>query len=660
MKRKQKGTALFYTRDSGGRHEMTPGEYVGWAQRTAKEHGLAFDGTPDVIQRMMKQNDSATGDIYLDYGVKGNTLVRKGLDALKDRVERDMRVSHVMIPRRDRLSRPDNPIDAMVLEHELRSQGLTLVFMDRSLSPVERGKRADVVESIIGLLQYDRSGEDRRTLANKMIHTQIALAKRGLSTGGRPPYGFKRSLVKEDGTEVRDLGDGERVRMPGHHVAWLPDEGERLETALRICQMLKTMPASRVAAKLTEEGVPAPDAGRWWKDNNVDHAVSGVWHQTTVTNIGRHPLLSAIARYGQRSMGDQLRYTPEGPRELNDSDFRLDDAAGTKPKVIRNAPEDCIQAAAKFAPLVTPKERQELTEILDSRAGTQRGKPRSRDPDMNPLGCRVFDLNCGWPLYRQPYSKSFRYKCGLYQQSNGQRCAHNHIDGPAATRFLLSCVQQRLLAPTLLKKLERRIQDLAAADAGSSEIDGEHRRAQADLSQVQAEREQVGKNMARSESDQQYQAISKEFNRLCERERSLRDQVARLEARMSAPAETSAAVERAMAIAQQLTELAANADTFRAAREIFELTNARLFLKFQPTKVKRRTLNKLAGGVVTFGKAPPPVKLYEGVTSRKKIRGVSPTTIGEASSGPASPPQSSVCSGEEGKSLGNVSRGDRI
>ena len=41
LKRKQSGRALFYTRDSGGRHEMTPGQYVCWAQRKATELGLS-------------------------------------------------------------------------------------------------------------------------------------------------------------------------------------------------------------------------------------------------------------------------------------------------------------------------------------------------------------------------------------------------------------------------------------------------------------------------------------------------------------------------------------------------------------------------------------------------------------------------------------------
>ena len=56
------------------------------------------------------------------------------------------------------------------------------------------------------------------------------------------------------------------------------------------------------------------------------------------------------------------------------------------------------------------------------------------------------------------------------------------------------------------------------------------------------------------------------------------------------------------------------------AKEAFGLANAKLFLRFQPVRKKRRTVIRIAGGVVTLGAAPPPVTLYDGPTSRKKVK----------------------------------------
>jgi hypothetical protein len=92
-------------------------------------------------------------------------------------------------------------------------------------------------------------------------------------------------------------------------------------------------------------------------------------------------------------------------------------------------------------------------------------------------------------------------------------------------------------------------------------------------------------------------------------------------------------------------------------RELFDSLNARLFLGFQPVKGKKRTLNKIIGGVVTFGDPAPPIEIYNGPTSRKKIK--IPAASGAAERGDgaqSSPPESCVDSDGEDKSSRNVSR----
>ena len=130
----------------------------------------------------------------------------------------------------------------------------------------------------------------------------------------------------------------------------------------------------------------------------------------------RHPKLPRV-RVGRGC-------TPNGPRELNDTDYRDEE---DKVRVIRNAETDHVTAQASFNAIVDVERHGRLLAKLDERSGTQRGKPRARDPNMNPLGGRVFDMNCGWPMYRTVYRDSFRYKCGLYQQSHGSQCSHNDV-----------------------------------------------------------------------------------------------------------------------------------------------------------------------------------------------------------------------------------------
>lgn len=335
-KRSERGRALFYTRDSGGRHETTPPEYVKWAMRSAEELGLQFDGTPETIQEMIQSGESVSGDIYFDFCVPGNILSRAGLNALQATAESDLRVSHVLMPKRNRLARPDDVADGIALENDFRRLGITLVFMDLMLKPLKPRQRMPIGELVVAAIDYDRSAEDRRELAQKIIYAHLRLAKQGYSTGGEPPYGFRRWLVNEAGARLRALQKGEIVRMRGHHVVWLPSEDGEWQTIYRILELLQTNSAHRVARILTSEGIPTPNHGRYRRDNGIRHTTSGRWNPTTVTNIARNPLLLAVMSHGRRAMGDQLRATPNGPRELTDADIC---DRSNSPKVVRNAKE---------------------------------------------------------------------------------------------------------------------------------------------------------------------------------------------------------------------------------------------------------------------------------------------------------------------------------
>ena len=111
------------------------------------------------------------------------------------------------------------------------------------------------------------------------------------------------------------------------------------------------------------------------------------------------------------------------------------------------------------------------------------------------------------------------------------------------------------------------------------------------------------------------------------------------EGRLSAGSDSDSAIDVALEIVHELTALANQSESFGAARQVFELLNARLFLNFHEVQVKRRKLNKVTGGVVTFGDAPPPIELYEGPTGRRKIKGPKASVaIGPGEQSLSSPP----------------------
>ena len=138
------------------------------------------------------------------------------------------------------------------------------------------------------------------------------------------------------------------------------------------------------------------------------------------------------------------------------------------------------------------------------------------------------------------------------------------------------------------------------------------------------------------------------FDELNARRDVLAAGVAQAEVAEAAQVDPEAEVAAAMATARRLVDLAAEEDNLAAAGDLFRALNVRLFLRFRDDPRGKRTYRATAGGVVTFGDAPPPVPLYDGLTDRKSVSAdvpVSPSNKNES------------FDGSEGLSVGNGGRG---
>ncbi len=341
---------------------------------------------------------------------------------------------------------------------------------------------------------------------------------------------------------------------------------------------------------------------------------------------------------------------------MSDADFR----EGGEPKIIRNDPTQVIAVPAKFDPLVGQQEHDELNAVLDRRGESQRGKPRSKDPNNNPLGTRIFDLKCRMPMYRVPYRERFRYRCSAYMQSHGKRCDHNQVDGPLATEFALSSLRQRVFTSNLNSLVHKKLKELAQSEHRGFQSDDECQKMRADLATIEREIEVVRRNLARAGSDDIYSAISQEFNALRQRESLLRQRLAEQE--YSRPSNNSATdeVEACMESLAGIKSLVQSANSFAETRRVFESVNLNLFLRFEreftgkTTKQGPKFVNRVVAGELTTGSWPLPIEIYDGPTGREFLKPKENTPPESCSGG-----DSSFVSDEKNSSLGNVSRGDR-
>ena len=102
-----------------------------------------------------------------------------------ERAKSDPQLTHIFVPRPDRLARPGDPMDGMRLENEFRLLGKTLVYMSKVLEPVKRGNRPNPGEAILSYLDFDRASGERRVLSEKIILSQIILRDPGTRRVGK-------------------------------------------------------------------------------------------------------------------------------------------------------------------------------------------------------------------------------------------------------------------------------------------------------------------------------------------------------------------------------------------------------------------------------------------------------------------------------------------
>ena len=190
---------LIYLRRSCDLQESSLETQFKWATTEVSKYGLTLDFTQSDLDYMLAHKLSRHGCVCLDDAVTGADLERPGLLELIDESLSHKNISHIFVFMRDRLGRPENAIQMVVIESQLLQAGLTLVFCDAVATPPKDGE-FDLMKILEPLLAYFVSGKFLKTHAQRMICTFQHLAAHGHRTGGNAPYGFARCLVGPDGS----------------------------------------------------------------------------------------------------------------------------------------------------------------------------------------------------------------------------------------------------------------------------------------------------------------------------------------------------------------------------------------------------------------------------------------------------------------------------
>jgi predicted site-specific integrase-resolvase len=97
---------------------------LAWAIRRAGELGVNIEASQDDLQTMQSQRQHIFKSIRLDDAISGMEMKRPGFTSLQIDAKNDTSISHVFVQKRDRLGRPEEPMELALLEKSICRSGI--------------------------------------------------------------------------------------------------------------------------------------------------------------------------------------------------------------------------------------------------------------------------------------------------------------------------------------------------------------------------------------------------------------------------------------------------------------------------------------------------------------------------------------------------------
>ena len=612
MSSRIKDKGLIYLRRSTDSQENSLQMQLAWAIRRASELGVNIEASTDDLQTMQSQRLHSFKSILLDDAISGTEMDRPGFSSLQKDAKNDTSISHVFVQKRDRLGRPENPMELASTEKSIRQLGIYIVFDDKIVGPSELGN-SDLGDDIGMLVDYhaSRSWLERNT--ERIVDSKVMFAKQGKWTGGRAPYGYKRVLVGPDGAIIEELEDGRKVSQRGCYVEIVHGDENELVVVKRILDLkLEGQSDKKIAKILNEEGIQSPNFGRTRTDQGFEHTVSGKWNSNTIKRICENKMTIGFLQTGRRSGGKIRRMSANGNRKLNDGDRNSEG----KPiaKVLDDS--ETIIAKTRNEPQYEIEKFNEIQAILKERGKSQRGIPKSTDSGKYPLACRVFDQSCecGSVMYGRSVGKITSYTCGRYMRTSGGECENNHVDGESLFRLTLSVLQQIVEDKFGRAALTERLQVIARKEKQTLKSDDYT----TNLKKLNQQCEKLTKSvavasrrMAEEPDDDLYKELAVQVKHFKAELKCVDERTAAMQETVNRRVDQPNDVDRAVMLFDNLEQYANAPDLRKSFSSLAHKSGLHIGLSFtSAVKGKKRVVRKLAAGIITFSEEHLPVPIH--------------------------------------------------
>ena len=198
--------------------------------------------------------------VYRDSASGRSIEKREDFQRLIEDIKRGPDFAAVLVRDVSRWSRAENTDEAGFYEFICRSNGVQVVYVDESFGP-EASPYALLMKSVKRAMAAEFSLERARMVQSS--HSR--LVRQGFWPTGSAPYGMRRVLVDDVGTEIRTLARGDHKALSNQRVKLAPGDAAQVEVVRRIFTMygVEGETTSSIVDRLNAEGVPSSKQSRW-------------------------------------------------------------------------------------------------------------------------------------------------------------------------------------------------------------------------------------------------------------------------------------------------------------------------------------------------------------------------------------------------------------
>lgn len=177
---------------------------IGYVRRSTDRQEESLDQQRARLEAFAKSKGWTLDAVYADDAISGSEMSRPGLDQLIAAAG-DPDVEVVLAWDRNRIARPKDALDGLLLERRLQEAGKRVVY-------AATGQEADrsFASGLISYVEHYQNGDYLRKLSRDTMRGSVDRARRGLWAGGPVPFGYDR-LILDGATPkriVRSRDDG--------------------------------------------------------------------------------------------------------------------------------------------------------------------------------------------------------------------------------------------------------------------------------------------------------------------------------------------------------------------------------------------------------------------------------------------------------------------